>query len=345
MKKNILIFMAFTLITSLSFALPEMEIIVDGNYEMETPSLITTYNEEGRIEYTDDNYGTHIYNYDNENRLISIIDENGNNDQLYEYDNKGRLVHKMEHYYDYYSDFYNDYYYSYDENNNMTYKGTSEIPDSSEGEIWEYDENGNEILYKNYNTTMKTYYKDGLKIKQTYEKYDEIYEVRYYYDHKGQLTYIEDLFEMQEGPKLFEYDNKGNMTYMWHDNEEHFYEYNSHNDITFEKDSTGNIIKEYFYKYDDNKNIIYYECYKYDGTEKELIKKTEYDEKGNLIYEKGMNYPYEYNSYKYDEKNLLIEKESNLYDGYYRYIYTYDFDENGNIIKKYDFLVSYFGGK
>jgi len=206
----------------------------------------------------------------------------------------------------------------YDENGNVIERNIFKSDGSlKEKSTHRYDENGNVIEWNDYG-------RDSILTGKSTSRYDEngnmIEEITYY------------SFSIHEFKITYKYDKKGKML-----------EKNEYNN------STNSLEKSSFYKYDRN------------GNKKERITYT-YDLDGNRIYDGKHTYKYDAKgnkiqwkmfrpnrklkpvlkyTYKYDAKGII--KEENRYDAFagrnftscnIKFIYIYEFDNNGNCIKR-----------
>jgi len=106
--------------------------------------------------------------------------------------------------------------------------------------------------------------------------------------------------------------------------------------------SDGVLFEKIIYDYDENNNNIQSKCYKYDFDGKEVLKfmfKSKYDKNGNEI--ESVHYDNlgrkEYTeTYKYDEKGLIIEETSDFLRTSKK---KYTYDDNGNILKVKEYSI------
>lgn len=177
----------------------------------------------------------------------------------------------------------------------------------------EYNSDGVRLIEKLYNSkdVLEKEFINDIEGKRTKAiVYDENgilnYTVNYKYDNRNNVIREKYL------------DNKGNL------NQEVIYNYDNEGNKTIQvlKDGTGKEKEKILYSYDQNGNQISYKHYINGLLSKEAT--YEYDENGNLIYDGFKN-----ERYKYNDKNLKIEKGAVLKDGTYKSeeLYEYTFFE------------------
>lgn len=119
----------------------------------------------------------YIYEYDDKNRVVCIID-NKNNEIKLNYDEKGNLIEKLYH------DSYYNRYFEYDDNNRLLTEknGNNDIELS-----YKYNDDGliiEEFSKENDENNSYTYNEKGLIINKTVKRYygttDYVYEYEYY---------------------------------------------------------------------------------------------------------------------------------------------------------------------
>jgi len=205
--------------------------------------------------------------------------------------------------------------------------------------LFEYDENGNEILRNYYNPATN-------KLHESY-----VYE----YDSNNRMT--QELYALQGmvfgGKTLYSYDGQGR--------KKQSVVYNSKNEvkhtIIFEYDSVGNLIaektlntialaiKEIQYKYDERNNLIekrniktpylkknnaYLEIQSFDDSNR-LIGRAHYNEKDSLMWK--------YTA-KYDANNRLVEEETKNGNGKTISYAIYVYNKKGLMESSYSFDMS-----
>lgn len=337
MKKVISILLSLIIVSSFSFAGSKVRVKVDGKNKMLERLETREYDAKGKLlKLTDKDGNTIEYKYD----------ENGNctfDGSIYTtYDELGREIKSGNNWNGYI------YWQYYKDTDYFTYRGTVD-PNSNysygEKSYWTYDDNG----------VVQTYtYDDGwnnYKITYIYNDKNQLIEKKYEgkekngsvyfadYDENGNAAYIEDEFNLSGGTKLFEYDDNSNITYMWYDDNEYYYEYDDHNNKILTKNADEDIIEKYNYEYDENGKIVFYEkkSYDYYGDERVVIK-YEYDDNGNILcdynYDKSIN-----DTYEYDDNNRLIKMTSE--SDYYTYVYYYEykFNDDGSVQYRYKYLL------
>lgn len=259
--------------------------------------------------------------------------------------------------------------YKYDTNGNLINEKYSN-GDKSWESWYEYDENGNKIHSKWTNASgdnRETWYeyeyneKGNLIYTKSTHSNGEINETRYKYDEKGRSLGYSSSYN--DGNRIWpswkekQYNEKGQLFYVWEGSNAHGWEY------YYEYDAKGNLIHSYnldgwdkWYEYDSEGRLIHeksgyknnpddtpYETwYEYDANgNKKIHKKTshgaeyweEYDAKGNKIHEKnsyGKDFWYEYDA----KGNLIYKKFTSASGDNEEEWYEYEYNENDKIIKK-----------
>lgn len=234
-------------------------------------------------------------------------------------------------------------------------KMTEYDSDGSIKTVYEYDEQGNRILYWRIEepygeqTARYEYEEQGNLINQLiYDNDNSVASSRYEseYDEQGNLIRYEGYLISDWGDvsillEEYEYDDQGNRI------EKRSCRPDNH-EVTgwnkYEYDERGNLIKETICDYPDFGVNAWSEY--------------EYDEQGDLIKEAYYSYEYEYGGefgndvigimydagakelrteYGYDEQGNLVKEESYSDSGSYNRT-EYEYDERGNLIKEQDYL-------
>lgn len=285
--------------------------------------------------------------YDNNNNLIHYKKESNeysycdDYEAFYSYDDRGNRISstncngQIDH-------------YKYDENNNLIYfksiennfkvwktynyegKITNIINSLGDGQVWEYDEDGNETLYTNSaGRRIVKEYKNGIITKET--DYLSIYNdaiITRIYDNGKIISK-----ETAKGITRYKYDERGNMTCRVGPNSKEKWIYDNNNNIIIRRlDSPHRSVDDYM-KYDENNKLIERKC-TYMNSDGDIYHEFErtyrYDNKGNEIYGQIIGETVSGNreyTYEYDNKNReVLYKDT---DGNER---IKEYDENGNNI-------------
>lgn len=201
-------------------------------------------------------------------------------------------------------------WFAYDEEGRIAAWATS----SGEWMQITYDENGNEIKDRSWQTTVEyTYdennncilYEDslGFKIEYTYDERGNLIKERHYSE-KYNSEYVYEFTYNEKGQKITKTDKYGTTMYV----------YDTNGNLTEEKTADGNGWTKY--TYDENNNKIYTE--RNDG----YWEKTAYNESGNPIESEASNGTVI--EYVYNENNKLISKSYTAEDYSSNTIYEYD---------------------
>ena len=267
---------------------------------------------------------TTTYTYDENNRITSekgvVIGElkgEVNITTTWEYDSKGNIIT-----YTFYDDFGNDivetHEYTYDDNDNILKDVSTKANDNGRILTYTYDKNGNKL------SQTQTDIDGGNKAVTTWE-----------YDEKGNILSEQHVGGGLTTTETYSYNNDGKIlskTYITSlgKNETTTYEYDKDGNciLRTETDSEG-MVETTTYEYEDGKKIsvISPDCQSY----------YEYDENGNLskMTQFQGSITQEDSYLYYPDGSLKQKKESDCGHQYASddVIYTYDYDENGNLIK------------
>ncbi|MBI4945653.1 MAG: hypothetical protein HY840_04545 [Bacteroidetes bacterium] len=233
-----------------------------------------------------------------------------------------------------------NFMYEYDEKGNII-KSNSNDDTAQSKTTYEYDDKGNVLEVKNFGSNGSVgssythqYNDQGMLTKtiaynQGYLWITETLQ----YDSKGNIT--EDISNYADGSlkskQLYKYDAKGNLI------EEN--EYSPSDSNLFPKGTS--CCNVHRYAYDDKGHKTEETDYDSNG---DLAGVNKFDSKGNRIelhiYMKFDNKNSGSNSvYKYDDMGSIIEEQTDWTDGTFhsRNKYTYDYDKQGNWVKKIEF--------
>ncbi|MGD0710072.1 MAG: hypothetical protein ABR968_02745 [Bacteroidales bacterium] len=242
-----------------------------------------------------------------------IFNDKGNLVEVSLYNHNGSLIHT--------------YTYKYDENGNKIekeYKENTKLDpvavEKAYKYTWKYDSKGNVIEENKYSN-----YLDKL-LNKWISKYDDNGNIIEY------NTYNSD--GSPESKYIYMYDDKGKII----KEENNYNTYNVYNygqiinlyKITWKYDSSGNKTKEKNILYNKNENANYNEAkviWKYDNKGK-LIEENQYSAYGNLVYKY---------TYKYDDKGNMIEKDQNNSKGSLISKWITKYDNKGNKIEESEY--------
>ena len=302
----------------------------ESKYDSEGNEIsYVSYNGDGSISYK---YEREYDNAGNEVRFVSYKeDESVSNRREYEYDSVGNCIGNI--FYNENGEIINSWKTEYDdvgnEVKNITYNGDGSINAWVE---YTYDSAGNQISYVSYNGDGSLREKDEYEYDSAGNRISEIY-----YNEDGSIEYKVESEYDSDGKKIrgVEYDS------IMNENWEYIYEY----------DSSGKLIKDISYvngelaflnEYNSNGDCIYSVDYYYYSNPggQEFKYEHKYDEKGNRLLLKSYLYPqgdlYFLEEKKYDKQGRIVEERSYENSGmaFGDYRNYYEYDDNGNLIKK-----------
>lgn len=282
-----------------------------GSYRNGTdPAYVYTYDGNGNI--TSVTHGSDVvtYAYDELNQLVRVNDSAANTTTVYSYDLGGNILSKSE--YNYTTGTLPNlaretYTYSYDSDWKdllVNYNGTPIT----------YDENGNPISYRGYDMVWSgrqlrsmsgdeqnlvfAYNENGLRVEKTVNHTpsgSSAYTTRTAYAYSGTQLMAETRYDnsgAEEAVLHYSYDTEGSLVSVNYNGTEYYYLRNGQNDVVGLIDGNGNTVVEYTY----------------DAWGK-LLTTT-----GTYASTLGVDNPFRYRGYYYDEETGLYYLQSRYYD-------------------------------
>ena len=344
--------------TEPSTTVPEMQSDEDNyiDYEVISESVDTsqtymrtssTYDSNSNYEVTNiDEAGHQLdYTYDVDGNVTSYLCGNGD-ETIYEYDNAGNVT-KIK---------------KYDAQNLYSYNGAgyiSAIEHNSFSYTFNYDvfnrlissKVGNTALSSNTYTNgnlIKTTYANGDFIEYTYDDYDNIVKLedengtfaRFVYNKKGKITVAEDIISQDHSDYYYYYyDFTGAQTNEYRKTNNGILSYNISYDSdgnTVEKTSVGNAVKTIIRGTDDNGSFVSNDGVRVNSESDDFgrtTKVTTSNSNSNI----NLNSEYSYlNGTETNSTTKLANSLTQKLENNQLVKYTYDYDDNNNIIQAYE---------